>query len=150
MNGNKMMNENDKSKIIKSYVGVLIFAALFIGVVILFPERKDTILSESTKYFIEMLLIIPSVMLFIGLFGAWISKEQTTKYLGKESGTKGALIAIIIGSLPTGPLYMSFPIASSLLKKGASMLNIIVFLGACACLKIPQGLVELKFMGISL
>jgi uncharacterized membrane protein YraQ (UPF0718 family) len=43
---------------------------------------------------------------------------------------------------------MSFPIASSLLKKGASMLNIVVFLGACACLKIPQGLVELNFLGL--
>jgi uncharacterized membrane protein YraQ (UPF0718 family) len=28
------------------------------------------------------------------------------------------------------------------------MLNIVVFLGACACLKIPQGLVELKFLGL--
>jgi len=28
------------------------------------------------------------------------------------------------------------------------MLNIVVFLGACACLKIPQGIVELKFMGL--
>jgi hypothetical protein len=63
MKDNKMMKENDKSKIIKSYVGVLIFAVLFIGIVTLFPERKDIILSESTKYFIEMLLIIPPVML---------------------------------------------------------------------------------------
>lgn len=148
MKENKIMKENYKSKIAKSYAGVLIFAVFFIGIVTLFPERKDIILSESTKYFIEMLLIIPPVMLSIGLFSVWVSKEQTTKYLGKESGIKGALIAIIIGSLPTGPLYMSFPIASSLLKKGASMLNIVVFLGACACLKIPQGLVELKFLGL--
>lgn len=148
MKDNKMMKENNISKIIKSYAGVLIFAALFIGVVTLFPERKEIIVNESSKYFIEMLLIIPAVMLSIGLFSVWVSKEQTSKYLGKESGIKGALISIIIGSLPTGPLYMSFPIASSLLKKGASMLSIVVFLGACACLKIPQGLVELKFMGL--
>ena len=148
MKENKIIKGNNKSKIMKSYAGVLLFITLFIGVVTLFPERKEIIVNESVKYFIEMLLIIPAVMLSIGLFSVWVSKEQTSKYLGKESGLKGAVISIIIGSLPTGPLYMAFPIASSLLKKGASMLNIVVFLGACACLKIPQGIVELKFMGL--
>ena len=66
-------------------------------IVTLFPERKGIIVNESVKYFIEMLLIIPAVMLSIGLFSVWISKEQTSKYLGKESGLKGALISIIIG-----------------------------------------------------
>jgi len=148
MKDNKIMKDDNKSKIMKSYVGVILSALIFFGIMLFFPERKDVILSESKKYFIEMLLIIPPVMISIGLFSVWASKELIGMYLGKESGIKGAFISIIIGSLPMGPLYIAFPIASSLVKKGASLLNIIVFLGAWACLKIPQGLVELKFLGL--
>ncbi|MFW6139573.1 MAG: hypothetical protein ACOC7U_10445, partial [Spirochaetota bacterium] len=47
-----------------------------------------------------------------------------------------------------GPLYVAFPLAQSLLKKGASITNIVIFLSAWACIKIPQELVELQFLGI--
>ena len=46
MKENKIMKGNDKSKIMKSYAGVLLFIALFIGVVTLFPERKEIIVSS--------------------------------------------------------------------------------------------------------
>ena len=42
---------------------------------------------------------------------------------------------------------MAFPLASSMIKKGASISNIVIFLSAWACLKIPQELVELQFLG---
>ena len=42
---------------------------------------------------------------------------------------------------------MAFPLASSMIKKGASLSNIVIFLSAWACLKIPQELVELQFLG---
>ncbi|KYC53067.1 MAG: putative permease [Candidatus Methanofastidiosum methylothiophilum] len=148
MKENKIKKGDYKSKTMKSYAGIILSALIFLGIILLFPERKDVIISESKKYFIEMLLIIPPVMISIGLFSVWVSKDLISKYLGKESGIKGAFISIIVGSLPMGPLYIAFPIASSLVKKGASLLNIIVFLGAWACLKIPQGLVELKFLGL--
>ncbi|MCK5674543.1 MAG: hypothetical protein KAH95_14280, partial [Spirochaetales bacterium] len=34
-----------------------------------------------------------------------------------------------------------------LLKKGARVANIIIFLSAWACIKLPQELVEMRFMG---
>ena len=36
----------------------------------------------------------------------------------------------------------------ALIKKGASVSNIVIFLSAWACIKIPQELVELQFLGI--
>jgi len=42
---------------------------------------------------------------------------------------------------------VAFPLASSMIKKGASISNIVIFLSAWACLKIPQELVELQFLG---
>ncbi|GAI58956.1 unnamed protein product, partial [marine sediment metagenome] len=51
-------------------------------------------------------------------------------------------------ALPTGPLYVAFPVAAVLIKKGAKISNIIIFLSAWACIKIPQEMVELKFLGL--
>jgi uncharacterized membrane protein YraQ (UPF0718 family) len=49
--------------------------------------------------------------------------------------------------LPTGPLYVAFPLAVALRKKGASIANIVAFLSAWACIKVPQELFELQFLG---
>lgn len=94
-----------------------------------------------------MILILPAVIVLMGLFNVWISKKTITTYLGKQSGLKGSLISVFLGALPTGPLYVAFPLASSMIKKGARISNIVVFLSAWACLKIPQELVELQFLG---
>ncbi len=57
------------------------------------------------------------------------------------------MLSLFLGMLPTEPLYVAFPMAAALLKKGARVANIIVFLSAWACIKLPQELVELEFMG---
>jgi len=98
-------------------------------------------------YFVQMMMILPAVMVMIGLFSVWVSEEMVMKYLGRTSGVKGISLAILFGALPTGPLYIAFPIAAALLKKGASISNVIVFLSAWACIKLPQEMMELQFLG---
>jgi len=141
------MNKENKKRLMKSYGIVLIVILVFTAMLLCFPQSKDMIIGHSTTYFLEMLLILPAVMILMGLFSVWISKEIVIKYLGKHAGIKGALISVFLGSLPTGPLYIAFPIAASLIKKGASISNIVVFLSAWACLKLPQELVEIQFLG---
>ena len=141
------MNKENKKRLMKSYGIVLIVTLVFTMMLFYFPQSKHKIIGYSTDYFFEMLLILPAIMILMGLFSVWISKETVTKFLGKQAGIKGALISVLLGSLPTGPLYIAFPIASSLIKKGASISNIIVFLSAWACLKLPQELVEIEFLG---
>jgi len=125
--------------------GVLAVAAVLL---MLFPDRKAAALTTIWEYFREMIAILPAVMVLMGLFSVFVSKEQVVKYLGKASGIKGFLIAILLGSLPTGPLYVAFPLAAILLKKGARIASIVIFLSAWACIKIPQELVELQFLGL--
>lgn len=87
-------------------------------------------------------------MILMGLLAVFISDETVIKYLGKTSGIKGVALAFLLGTLPTGPLYVAFPMAATLIKKGARISNIIIFLSAWACIKIPQELVELQFLGL--
>ena len=99
------------------------------------------------KFFVEMIMILPAVMILMGLFAVFVSKDMVVKYLGKTSGVKGILLGLFFGALPTGPLYVAFPLAAALIKKGARISNIIIFLSAWACIKIPQEMVELQFLG---
>ncbi len=134
-------------KLIRNYLILFIVIVIFIVLLFIFPQNKESIIGNSANYFFEMILILPAVMVLMGLFNVWISEKTVVNYLGKQSGLKGSLISVFLGALPTGPLYVAFPLASSMIKKGASISNIIVFLSAWACLKIPQELVELQFLG---
>jgi len=115
----------------------------------LFPAKTEAVFSTAQEYFIEMMIVLPAVIIIMGLFAVFTSDETVVKYLGKTSGIKGIALAIILGALPTGPLYVAFPLAATLVKKGARISNIIVFLSAWACIKLPQELVELQFLGVN-
>ena len=149
--GNKKMNGNMKEKQKKGMIRDLIILGIIFSITAillsLFPDRKGAVISYSWDFFIEMISILPAVMVILGLFAVFVPKEAVVKYLGKTSGIKGIILAILLGALPTGPLYIAFPMAAALLKKGAKISNIIVFLSAWACIKIPQELMELQFLG---
>ncbi len=146
------MKENMKEKQRKGMIRdiIILGIAIVIAIVLiwLFPDKREVITASSWEFFIEMIWILPAVMVLMGLFAVWISKETVVKYLGKTSGIKGIFLAIFFGALPTGPLYVAFPVAAVLIKKGAKISNIIIFLSAWACIKIPQEMVELKFLGL--
>lgn len=101
----------------------------------------------SWNFLIEMIAILPAVMILMGLFVVFVPKDEIVKHLGKTSGLKGVSLALFFGALPTGPLYVAFPLAGMLIKKGARISNIIIFLSAWACIKIPQEMMELQFLG---
>jgi uncharacterized membrane protein YraQ (UPF0718 family) len=143
-------NEKIKQRksLIRDYItmGAIIIVAVI--ALLFFPDKSGPVLSVSKNYFLELIMILPAIMIIIGLFSVWIPKEMVVKYMGKTSGTKGIFVAIAIGMLPTGPLYIAFPMAIALLKKGAKISNIIIFISAWACIKLPQELVEIQFLGI--
>ena len=128
---------------------VLIGTAVIAGILIyLFPDNRERVVDTSLRFFYEMISILPAIVVLIGLFAVFVPKQMVADYLGDASGVKGFLLAILLGALPTGPLYVAFPLAAAMLKKGARVANIIVFLTAWACIKLPQEMVELQFMGL--
>ncbi|MBC8175640.1 MAG: permease [Candidatus Marinimicrobia bacterium] len=127
-------------------VSVVVIAVILLSI---FPENTKTTADISGRYFVQMLAILPGIMILLGLFKVWIPKEKICQLLGKSSGVKGVLLSIVLGALPTGPLYIAFPMASALIKKGARVSNIVIFLSAWACIKIPQELVEWHFLGFN-
>jgi uncharacterized membrane protein YraQ (UPF0718 family) len=144
----KMSKEKQKKGLVKDMLFLGIILAIAIILLLIFPEKKELVISSSKGFFMEMILILPAVMILMGLFAVFVPNDVIVKYLGRSSGIKGIFLAILMGAFPTGPLYVAFPIAAALLKKGARISNIIAFLSAWACIKIPQELVELQFLGL--
>ncbi len=142
------MKQNLKKDMIKESFILMILLIVSIVLLGFFPDKIGPVASTAGDYFLEMIFILPAVMILMGLFAVFVPDKLVIDYLGKSSGIKGMLISIVLGSLPTGPLYVAFPLAGIWLKKGASISNVIVFLSAWACIKIPQEIVEFQFMGV--
>jgi len=140
-------NSKQKKNMLRSLIFLGITIALTAILLLLFPEKQDAVTGASVELLVEMIKILPAVMVLMGLFTVWVPREMVNRYLGKASGIRGILLAIFLGALPTGPLYVAFPLASGLIKKGARIGNIVIFLSAWACIKIPQEMVELQFLG---
>lgn len=144
---NEEMIRKQRKAMVRDYAILAAALAIMLVTLLVYPDRVDGVTTASWNFFTEMMMILPAVMVIMGLFAVWVPREIIGKYLGKASGLKGILIAILLGTLPTGPLYIAFPVAAGLLKKGARISNIIVFLSAWACIKLPQEIVELQFLG---
>ena len=117
-------------------------ALLFIA-----PEVGEAALSLSFNNLLEMLSIIPPIFILLGLMDVWIPKETMMKYMGRGAGIKGVVFAFLLGSFSAGPLYAAFPVASVFLKKGASLTNVFIFIGAWSKTKIPMTLFEITQLG---
>lgn len=137
-----------KNKIIRVLMVIISIIIVYVAFSIFFPERYITGLNMSSLYAKEMISIFPAVLLIMGLADVWIPSSLIKKYLGKEAKIKGKILAVGLGTLPTGPMYIALPLAGELIRKKASISNVIVFLGVWASLKIPQIGIEIKFLGL--
>jgi uncharacterized membrane protein YraQ (UPF0718 family) len=128
---------------------ILLAAVVAIGalLLVLFPDRREPSLAVFWTFSLEMLTVIPAVLVIMGVFAVWVPKEAITRHLGRGSGPRGIALALLLGTLPTGPLYAAFPFIRGLLDKGASTRNAFVLMAAWACIKIPQELFEIRFLG---
>lgn len=97
----------------------------------------------------QMLLVVPPIFILLGLMDVWVPKETIMKYMGKNSGLKGIILAFVIGSAAAGPLYGAFPVSAVFMKKGVKFSNLLIFVGAWSTTKIPTLLFEVSSLGLS-
>jgi uncharacterized membrane protein YraQ (UPF0718 family) len=129
------------------YRWVLLIAIADLLLWLFWPASAAPVLRNTWDYLLEMLLILIPVAMLIGLLEVWVPKQLIGKYLGRESGWRGMALSGLFSTAMAGPLYVALPIAGMLLRKGASPLNVVIFLNVWAAIKIPQLLVETKFLG---
>ena len=126
----------------------------FLGIVLinllLLPLKPDVGLNSvkiSVNNLLQMLMVIPPIFIALGLLDVWAQRETMIRLMGEQSGLLGIAIAFLLGSAAAGPLYAAFPIAGVLLRKGSSLSNAIIFIGAWTTTKIPLLMFEASAMG---
>ena len=138
----------DKSRLpLKRYRFFLLLVAVNIAVAVAVPPVGTKALNATWANTLEMLSVVPPIFILLGLLDVWVERETMIRYMGKGSGIKGPLIAFFIGSAAAGPLYVAFPVAGMLLKKGAGLFNVLIFIGAWSTTKLPMLLFETSAMG---
>lgn len=126
---------------------LLIVMAIYIFLLAAAPQKALESSKNSMYYVIEMLQIMPVIFILTSLIEAWVPRETIIKGFGKNSGFKGSILAFLLGSFSAGPIYAAFPVCKMLLKKGASVSNIIIILSTWAVVKVPMLANEAKFLG---
>ena len=138
---------NQKQPFLKRYGAffLLLLAGVVAGLVL--PDLGKTALNNVLGSFKEMLSVLPPIFILLGLLDVWVDRATMIKYTGRGSGFKGVLIAFLLGSAAAGPLYAAFPFAAVMLKKGTSIPNVLIFIGAWSTTKIPMLAFEAASMG---
>jgi len=140
-----------KSKKLMKYAKAAGFVAYALFLVFSFlkgfePGKK---MAFNLGYFsLEMAKILPPAFILIGLFEVWVNKETIEKHFGKKSGLRGHIGGILLASTTVGGLYVAFPVAYSLYRKGADLGVIFTYIAASAICRVPMTIFEASFLGI--
>jgi uncharacterized membrane protein YraQ (UPF0718 family) len=143
MDGGKMTFRS----LLKKYRATLVMVVLFVVFLFLFPSKAGRAEKSLLDQLKTMLLVMPPIFVLLGLLDVWVPREMLIRYMGKGSGVKGTALGIVLGAVAAGPLYGAFPVAAVLMDKGASFMNVLVFIGAWSTLKIPMFLFEMQSLG---
>ncbi len=134
-------------RILKRYRAFEVILIINLILLLVKPSLGINSLEGTGDNLKELLAIMPPIFILMGLLDVWVEKETMIKLMGKGSGLKGMLIAFLLGSFAAGPVYVSFPFAAVLMKKGSEIFNVLIFIGAWSATKIPISLFEASVMG---
>lgn len=125
----------------------LAFSGVGIALLILTPDIGVKAFSVTNENLLEMLAFLPPIFVLLGLLDVWVERETMIKYMGERSGLRGMLLAFTLGSAAAGPLYAAFPMAGVMMRKGARLFNVFIFIGAWSSTKIPLIMFETATLG---
>lgn len=134
---------------VKKFKLPIIIIIIYSLLLIFRTEIAVSAFNNSLYYLKEMFEILPVIFLLTVAIEVLIPKEWIIKRFGDRSGFVGNVLSLVLGSVSAGPIYAAFPIAKTLMNKGASIGNIVIILSAWAVVKVPMLANEAKFLGPS-
>ena len=129
-------------------VGLYIVTILLL-IISLIKSRKKTkmALIKGGKSFENILPLFLSILLVVGIIFAILSPQIISKIIGSQSGVIGFVISAILGSCTVIPGFVTFPLAATLLKNGAGMMQVIVFISTSVMVGVITIPIEKNYFG---
>ncbi|MBN1102911.1 MAG: permease [Deltaproteobacteria bacterium] len=121
-------------------------------VLLMLSFRKDrwktaAALKKAWRSFEGILPQFLCIILIIGVTLAVLSPEDISRLIGRESGWIGVIPAAIVGSITLIPPFVAFPLTAALLKSGAGIMQIAVFVSTLTMVGIVTFPMERNFFG---
>jgi uncharacterized membrane protein YraQ (UPF0718 family) len=120
------MNKQQKSNTGWYFLGIVVL--MHIALLIIEPEKVTSSLTFSLKTVYRVLPALIIVFVLMVIINFFMESKHIQRYLGRSSGVKGWLFAIISGIISTGPIYMWYPVLRDLKTSGVRTALISVFL----------------------
>lgn len=131
------------------FTKLLYVLALALLTVSYFKDRKKTsaALKKAWKSFENILPQFLSVLILIGILLSILSPHTISLLIGQKSGWSGVVLASVIGSITLIPGFVAYPLAAALLKNGAGLMQIAVFISTLMMVGIVTIPLETKYFG---
>lgn len=112
-------------------------------------DKMKTILAlkKAWSIFLSVLPHLLSILFLVGFLLTAFDSETIQSVIGAESGFKGMFISSLVGTIALIPVLVAFPVASELLKNGAGLMQIAVFISTLTTVGFVTMPLESKFLG---
>jgi uncharacterized membrane protein YraQ (UPF0718 family) len=112
------------------------------------PEAANKGLNATGALILEIIPRMIAAFTLAGLFQAIVPEEIIVKWMGQESGMRGLLIGMTLGSVTPGGPMTHFPIIASLFKVGVSIGPLVAYLTAWSLFGLQRIIMwEIPFLG---
>ncbi len=125
-----------------------IFALVCLGVsLIKSKEKTKKSLKVALKSFYRILPMVFVIIIIIGLLSGFVPPSKISEFAGEQVGFGGIMLVAVFGAIMHIPSLISFPLAASLLKNGASVTTVAVFITTLTMIGIVTLPLEIKELG---
>ena len=123
-------------------------AAVLLGISLVKDKAKTALsLKRAWKMFINILPQFVAILLLVGLLLAAVTPETIQRVIGTNSGLSGMVITSLFGAVTLVPVLIAFPVAAELLKNGAGVMQIAVFISTLTMVGFVTLPMEAKYLG---
>lgn len=112
-------------------------------------DRKKTALALK-KAGMSFLTVLPqflAILMVVGVLLAALDPQTLRSIIGNQSGWKGMILASLVGSVTLMPVLTVLPIAAELLKNGAGLMQIAVFISTLTTVGFATMPLEARYFG---
>lgn len=136
---------------IKNYLTVVIINLIALVWIVYSMVKNKSKTKESLrialKTFLKTFPMIIIIIIFIGFLLGFLPPDIISRVVGEQAGFLGILVTAILGSVLFVPALISFPLAASLLKGGASIMSVAAFITTLTMVGVVTLPLEIKEMG---
>ncbi|TYP58832.1 permease [Thermosediminibacter litoriperuensis] len=110
-------------------------------------KKTKTAVLKAWKSFANLLPAFLGVLSLVGLVLTVLNPDVISRLIGAETGFKGMMLTSAIGAVTLVPGFVAFPLAASLLERGAGIMQLAVFISTLMMVGVVTLPLEISYFG---